>query len=738
MITRVNLSNWMSHKNTEVSFNKGKILIFGKNGSGKTSIIEGILYGLFGSITDSYRSIAKTNKKDFIRDGAKSANIEVEFIVQNRKVNIKRNIYAGNKGEESSLYIDDKLKTRNNDEISKEVEKMLGIQRDIFLKVLYGAQDGIYKILNLRPKELKTYLDTIFGIEQHQTRIDRITIMMKAIDKEIKENMAVLIEIKKRYQQRLMNIEEELKVLKEKLDKYEKILKDREQREIALKQKLPEISKKYNEHKKYKTEYDINKGTIAQLRDEIKRLEDELKTYNIDLDKEQIRIKLEEIGQKLKEIEEKKRINDNLKDQKRDIELKIQEMIGQIKIMEEKNKDINYRIENYKQEINKQRQKIDLLNKTILGIPLIILAILLFNIGILSILFVIILAYIINYVKTNMEKTLNNMEKELKELNQLLEDNKKNINSLNTSIEDHRQKVEEINNIINQKLDDEELLKNEQQQLIEIERKLDRKKEIEAKVDKYKEELKNKEAYLTALLQELERLKNIDQEFLNVNSELSSLRSSIENIIVTIEQIKSSINARIRDKKELLPYLEELEQGEKNLELKRALWKDLDEINSKMKDLMVKSRARLIDVLNMNLEKYWNSLYYGKIYGDPKIVVNEEGYELTIKTGDKLVSVDRMSGGEKTVYALAMRLGILDIISKKLRVIILDEPTHNLDDLSIDNLIDNINKLAMESIDQFIIITHDDRLKLGVNWNQQIWLDRERSRDLSINYTVIR
>ena len=42
IIKRVKLENYRSHSNTTVNFSKGVNLILGKNGKGKTSILEAI------------------------------------------------------------------------------------------------------------------------------------------------------------------------------------------------------------------------------------------------------------------------------------------------------------------------------------------------------------------------------------------------------------------------------------------------------------------------------------------------------------------------------------------------------------------------------------------------------------------------------------------------------------------------------------------------------------------------
>ena len=49
MIREIQLQNWKSHHNTTLSFEKGTNVIVGVMGSGKSSIMEGVCFALYGT-----------------------------------------------------------------------------------------------------------------------------------------------------------------------------------------------------------------------------------------------------------------------------------------------------------------------------------------------------------------------------------------------------------------------------------------------------------------------------------------------------------------------------------------------------------------------------------------------------------------------------------------------------------------------------------------------------------------
>jgi len=63
IIKRVQLENYRSHSNTTVEFTKGVNLILGKNGRGKTSILEAISSVMFNTKDRS----GKETGKNFIK-----------------------------------------------------------------------------------------------------------------------------------------------------------------------------------------------------------------------------------------------------------------------------------------------------------------------------------------------------------------------------------------------------------------------------------------------------------------------------------------------------------------------------------------------------------------------------------------------------------------------------------------------------------------------------------------------
>ena len=72
-INKLEMISFRNHKKTNISFNPGLTIIWGKNGSGKTSVLEAIHSLSYG------KSFRTNNKNDLIKKGDKNFFIKGDF-----------------------------------------------------------------------------------------------------------------------------------------------------------------------------------------------------------------------------------------------------------------------------------------------------------------------------------------------------------------------------------------------------------------------------------------------------------------------------------------------------------------------------------------------------------------------------------------------------------------------------------------------------------------------------------
>ena len=141
-INKLEMISFRNHEKTNISFHSGLTVIWGENGSGKTSILEAI-HGL--SIGKSFKT---NNKKELIKENSTGFFLKGMFKNEENETNtvsFSQNIY-GNK----------KIKI-NNREINKRKE-MLGLNN----VVVFSPEED--KIIKGSPVERRNFFNRIFSI----------------------------------------------------------------------------------------------------------------------------------------------------------------------------------------------------------------------------------------------------------------------------------------------------------------------------------------------------------------------------------------------------------------------------------------------------------------------------------------------------------------------------------------------------------------------------------------------
>src|SRR5271155_2091041 len=93
MIKSIELINWKTHKNTTMNFKKGVNVLVGVMGAGKSSVIDGISFGLFGTFPSlNHRRTSTENLISNRPSVEDNAEVKVRFTVDSDEYVVSRKI----------------------------------------------------------------------------------------------------------------------------------------------------------------------------------------------------------------------------------------------------------------------------------------------------------------------------------------------------------------------------------------------------------------------------------------------------------------------------------------------------------------------------------------------------------------------------------------------------------------------------------------------------------------------
>src|SRR6476469_4595041 len=169
-ISKVELENIKSHVDSKFEFSRGTIAITGRNGAGKTTIIEAIAWALF--------DLLDYKKEDFVRRGTEKGWVEVTF-----QSGLDDREYVVDRDSGTGYHVTDpRLNTRlavKKDEVVRFLWQHLGLEPGTDLKSLFrqaiGVPQGSFTAIFLEgATDRKIAFDRLRKVEEYRQAAQKL------------------------------------------------------------------------------------------------------------------------------------------------------------------------------------------------------------------------------------------------------------------------------------------------------------------------------------------------------------------------------------------------------------------------------------------------------------------------------------------------------------------------------------------------------------------------------------
>jgi len=278
ILNRIKLRDFISHKKTELDLGYGINVVVGPNGAGKTSILDAISFALFNDYS------GRGKKENLINSRAKKCEVEVEFTegglkyavdwTMERKKSARGCLYRLQDGTRKILA------QGGGNSVVPEVEKILGIDRSMFVQSVYVRQGEIEDLVTANPADRKTLISKLLGVEDLQRAWETVKVIIDDFERRserLEVELAQRTTFEADRQRHLMTsqeIEKTVESKKSELDNLEKTIGDLQ---LVL-DRLKESKKTYDRLDKQKiaTQKEVENDS-RKLSDELAELEQAIK-----------------------------------------------------------------------------------------------------------------------------------------------------------------------------------------------------------------------------------------------------------------------------------------------------------------------------------------------------------------------------------------------------------------------------------------------------------------------------
>ena len=766
MINSIELRNWKTHKHTKLDFSKGINILIGQMGAGKSSIMDAISFALFGTfpaLQHKRVNVSKLirNKPEQQADGYVKLVLELGADTYSIKREITLSGKSTAKIEKNGSYLQSQP-----ERVTEEVERILKVDYDLFSKAVYSEQNRINYFLDLRSSERKKQIDGLLGLDKFAMAQDNAT----TLSNRIKDMVSDTVKVAKEFD--LEKAKHDLSLMKSEL---ENLRREKGEAELKIKQHTAEKSrleadmnglKERNNRKIYLAkEMEGLKSRINLLESEITsiRYKGIMSKTNAENSKRELQLRLD----KLKEDEQ---LNAEAERKQQAEIARLDADINNAKKDSIESQNITKELEDIKKAGTEKRlsecnESLERLNTEIAHLKSIISD----------------TAIQAKELESHMGKcpicereldeataarilksklnTINEHTEKMKELEGILLKRRSESKELNTLynyailVEEKLKKYSGIDDKL--RLSEPALAKikvetakikaagesirkelnsssEEMQKInISIEAILRMERHISEKT-KLSKDLSEKEKEYAGIAVDEELIDKLQAELVNASSEISRHSANL-----------SSANKFLKDKegqaREKESDIEKINRLQDDLKKKRSLVENISKFKSALAETQSAMRTHLINSINDIMQNVWNELYP---YGDYKGILldaADDDYSLKIKTlvNNEYVWEDVetiASGGERSTACLAMRIAFSLVLVPNLKWLILDEPTHNIDNEGLSKFVQMFSERMPGIIDQVFIITHDEILKQVSNARiYQLTRNKEENKETEIS-----
>lgn len=373
ILCKLKLENFKKYQSYSLEFKEGLVGIIGKNGSGKSTIFEAILFALYGQLKNKgYKEIIRNSNattKDVVL-------VELDFEFEGIEYKVSREFRGKALSANAKFFKNNELITTGAKEVTTSIVNLTKMNMDAFLHTLFASQKELTNLSNSKPEDRKKMIRKLLGLEKIDFIEKELIEKSRELKREIGAFAEVLlsgeeVEVKKTH---IVEYKEQTKDLISQVEEKAKQVDNSKLLELDIQKELNLFLKTKEQKLNHASQCEILKNSInthirnqAKLNDDVNNLkqkQSELKGFDHikeeytkvhDTIKEQEKLKEHHIrkeGLLLEQVSLREQYTKS-----KDSITKLVEETKEHKTLIEKEKELEKHIVEYKEQVSKKLQE---------------------------------------------------------------------------------------------------------------------------------------------------------------------------------------------------------------------------------------------------------------------------------------------------------------------------------------------------------------------------------------------
>ncbi|MEM2319295.1 MAG: SMC family ATPase, partial [Candidatus Bathyarchaeia archaeon] len=610
-----------------------------------------------------------------LREGAESGKVTLQFVQNGKSYKIVRAIKRRGKGisqdfDELKLFEGENLiASVKSDAVAEQLKTITGLDKELFREIVWVRQEHLKELLDIAPRERQKRLDELFGLSDYETAWSNLSSYQREYEGEKRayEKDSDVVGLK--------NISEEYNRLAEEFSILEVEIQNLSARLKEAKRLLDEADLRLKRLEELKASIEELKRKEAQVQARLTSVEDASAALAEKIEGKKANI--ENLRQRLNALQKQA---ETYKEKLREIGVSdqpIETLMRHLSAFDDQIASLKAEQEALLRSLQTDQKRITSLS-TENRCPLCLQPL---NNDYKSS-----LVQRIQRENSERQRTISQLQRDIEELRQIREKASSSISNLQvltSRMDDLQARINEEYKALNELLKEfEEKQKLENELRVQLQR-------IKAEIGGFDfSEFENAKA----------RREQVFRQYYSIEADLRTKESRKKDLMKRLDELK-----------------ERIDQAQKKFERMEKLDRIIGIIGSirdAYRSIQPKMRSEFVKVLKNFVQQILDALVGGE--GAPINIAIDETYTPYVLSEFGVErEVSNLSGGERTLIALAYRLGLGQLIMQSrtghgLSLLLLDEPTESLgrEDGSVDRLAEAISRF--KAIEQIIAVTHSE------------------------------
>lgn len=658
MIDSVHLQNWRSHQDSVLEFKPGTNVLVGVMGSGKTSVIDAICFGLFGTFP------ALSNRRVTLDEiimqkpqSASQATVRLAFSYNNKPFIVERTIFRDNKSSQAKLYCNNHLIAGPKPgEVTERIQRELHVDFNLFSRAVYSEQNQIDFFLRLSPRERKQKFDELLEIHKYETARQNAVLVANRIKRIAQDKQKWVTEQENRFNpNEIPLLLSQIQYKKQEQQNWEKKTIEFESHAIQIETEIKKLETVFLAVQALEREIALAQTRFLELEKNASRIQNQLQNKTS-----------AELSNELQQANEQKKIQQEKKNElRKQLEKTAQEILF-----------FSQQEHTFSEKIRELQSDFVQINQLTGQCPV--------------------------CRKSLAEHEKQSLQNEIQEKRTEFEQKQSDVKQKKVSFQELHKKTQ--NELDNQ----ETVLQQTHVKQTRLENQLTYANEF----NRIKSALQTEEQKLIQLKKqqtvfwdenELKKLRNQFVEFKTKTAQAKQQSVSCVELILSLQTQLQTVTQTQHQLAELKTDIHTLEKTAEQLGI----------FSNSLQTVQATLRETLLEAINLALSDLWHKTYPYSDLRSIQIAITEGDYEIMAKNKQNqwLRVEGNLSGGERSTVALCIRIAFSLVLTQNLGWLILDEPTHNLDSKTVQELSQLLKYQLPELVGQLFIVTHDPQLE---------------------------